>query len=242
MQKLSTLWAGAFALALSLSGATSTHAAPGVFPMTGTLDMEIHLDVAVVSNNGLAVTIDGHESVSRGAISSAKGSASFEAPYTPVPGNPKGSGVAISFPDIVMTNPIVHARVIIGSASSNTISWLASDGEVSLDPIAPNGSAMLVRGSADKTRVYTLDKACGGLFRVSVRGIFPTGASLELTFVEGSSQVTRTVPLIGAGAALWTQFSAPVETGVNGSTKWTISADSSATSNPISCRSIPVVQ
>ncbi len=244
MNKHITMWTSALALILGLSSAGTAHAAgtPSVFPMTGTLDMEIHLDVAVTSGNGLSVTIDGHESVSRGTIASTKGKATFVAPYTPVPGNPKGSGVSISFPDIVMSDPVVHAKIIAGSDSSQTMSWQSSDGEVSLDPLAPNGSAMLVRGTANKTRVFTLDKVCGGLFIVGVRGIFPTGASLELTFVEGSSEVTRTVPLIGAGAALWTQLSKPVETGVNGSTKWTITADSSATSSPIGCRSIPVVQ
>jgi hypothetical protein len=242
MKKLFTTWTSAFALLLGLSCASVVHAASGIFPMTGTLDMEIHLDVAVTSGDGLSVTIDGHESVSRGMIASSKGKATFVAPYTPVPGNPKGSGVSIPFPDIAMTDPVVHARIIVGSESSNTMSWQSSDGEVSLDPLAPNGSAMLVRGSANKTRVFTLDKVCGGLFIIGVRGIFPTGASLELTFVEGSSQATRTVPLIGAGAALWTQLSAPVETDANGSVKWAITADSSATSSKIDCRSIPLVQ
>lgn len=242
MKKLSTLCAGVFALALSLSGTTNVHAASGIFPMAGTLDMEIHLDVAVTSGNGLSVTIDGHESVSRGTIASSKGNASFVAPYTPVPGNPKGSAVAIPFPDIAMSDPVVNARIIAGSESSQTISWQASDGRVSLDPLTPSGSAMIVRGAADKTRLYTLDKVCGGLFIVGVRGIFPTGASLELTFEEGNTSVTKTVPLIGAGTALWTQLSGPVQTGANGSTRWTVSAKSAAKSNSIDCRSIPVQQ
>ncbi len=239
----SSTYVSALALTLSLCGPGSARAAnpASVFPMSGAVDMEIHLDVQVTSNNGISVTIDGHESVSRGTISSSKGRGAFVAPYTPVPGNPKGSAVAISFSEIQMSNPTVRARIIAGSESSETVSWKASDGEVSLDPEIA-GAPMLIHGTANKVRLFTLDKSCGGLFIIGVRSVFPTGATLELTFEEGVVEETRLVPLISANAALWTQLSAPVDTGANGAAQWTVTAAPSAKSAKIDCRLISVQQ